>query len=176
MIIPDIKIKKILYATDLSENARYAFAYAVSLADRYEAQIAILHVLTEIPNLEHRIAGHIGAEAWESIKAQHVDEAREILIGKKRDNVPIREVLDRFRKTLRPDAPSGPLPADEIIIEIGNPADKIIGQSIERDCDIIVMGSRGHSGLKDTIMGGTTTRVLRHSQKPVLVVRLPEDG
>ena len=43
MIIPDIK--KILYSTDLSENARYCFGYAASLAHRYDALITILHVL-----------------------------------------------------------------------------------------------------------------------------------
>ncbi len=35
MTLPKVEVKKILYATDLSENARYAFAYAVSLADLY---------------------------------------------------------------------------------------------------------------------------------------------
>jgi len=32
MQLPKIEVKKILYATDLSDNARYAFAYALSLA------------------------------------------------------------------------------------------------------------------------------------------------
>jgi len=39
------EIRKILYATDLSENARHAFGYAVSLANRYGAGITIMHVL-----------------------------------------------------------------------------------------------------------------------------------
>ena len=43
MIIP--KIKKILYATDLSENARYSFRYAVSLSHQYDASLTIFHVL-----------------------------------------------------------------------------------------------------------------------------------
>jgi len=45
MIVP--QIKKILYATDLSENARYAFAYAASLANQYGAGVTILHVLED---------------------------------------------------------------------------------------------------------------------------------
>jgi len=36
-MVPDIK--KILYATDLSENARYAFGYAVSMASHHDAKI-----------------------------------------------------------------------------------------------------------------------------------------
>ncbi|MGD8676287.1 MAG: universal stress protein [Desulfobacterales bacterium] len=45
-MIPEIN--KILYATDLSENARFAFGFAASLAKRYNAQITILHVLEEL--------------------------------------------------------------------------------------------------------------------------------
>jgi len=46
MIIPEIK--KILYATDLSANARYSFGYAASLAHRYGAGITIIHVLDDL--------------------------------------------------------------------------------------------------------------------------------
>ena len=45
-MIPEIK--NILYATDLSENARYAFGYAVSLANRCDAKITVLHVVEEL--------------------------------------------------------------------------------------------------------------------------------
>ena len=49
-MIPEIK--KILYATDLSENARFAFGYAASLANRYGAQIVMLHVIEEISSAD----------------------------------------------------------------------------------------------------------------------------
>ena len=52
MNLPNIQIKKILYATDLSETAVHSFAYAVSLANMYDAGITILHVLAEIPGEE----------------------------------------------------------------------------------------------------------------------------
>ena len=51
MKLPKVEVKKILYATDLSENARYAFAYAVSLADLYHAGITMIHVLPEVPDI-----------------------------------------------------------------------------------------------------------------------------
>ncbi|MBC2744902.1 MAG: universal stress protein [Desulfosarcina sp.] len=41
------EIKRILYATDLSENSAYAFGYAISLAKKYDAEITILHVIDE---------------------------------------------------------------------------------------------------------------------------------
>lgn len=45
METPADDLKRILYVTDLSENARYAFAYAVSQANHYGASITLLHVL-----------------------------------------------------------------------------------------------------------------------------------
>jgi len=48
MTLPKVEIKKILYATDLSESARYAFAYALSLANLYGARITFVRVLREV--------------------------------------------------------------------------------------------------------------------------------
>ena len=94
--LPAVDIKRILYATDLSENARYAMAYAVSLANTYGAQIVILHVIDETPDyVDAGVEGYIGADEWEAIKKRNLDETRDILIGKKRDNQMLREVLDR---------------------------------------------------------------------------------
>ena len=90
MILPKVKIKRILYATDLSESARYAFAYAVSLANLYGAGITFLHTLAEVPeSLDKGVIGYIGSDRWEEIKKQHYQEAKETLTGKKRDYVPI---------------------------------------------------------------------------------------
>ena len=52
------QIKNILYATDLSDNARHALAYAASLAHRYGAKMIILHLLDEILLLLRRLRGH----------------------------------------------------------------------------------------------------------------------
>ncbi len=70
MELPAIQIKKILYATDISESAVHAFSYAVSLANMYGAGITILHVLTEFPE-EVFISSMIPANTWKAIKEQH---------------------------------------------------------------------------------------------------------
>ncbi|RLB93486.1 MAG: universal stress protein, partial [Deltaproteobacteria bacterium] len=59
MELPSVNIKKVLYTTDLSWSARYAFSYALSLAGKYEASLVILHVIEEIPNFDQRIIGYI---------------------------------------------------------------------------------------------------------------------
>jgi nucleotide-binding universal stress UspA family protein len=45
----------------------------------------------------------------------------------------------------------------------------------QKNIDLIVMGRHGYGALKDALMGGVARGVLRHSYKPVLLVKLPED-
>ena len=174
MKLPTVDIKKILYTTDLSESAFHAFAYAVSLANQYDAGITILNVLIEDPDIESKIGPYISDEQWETIKKRHYQEAREALIGKKRDNVAIREVLENFSEQVKVEADSRAFVTDEIIVERGNPVDKILEIANSRNCDLIVMGSHGHGVIEDALIGSTARRVVRRSTKPVLVIRLPE--
>ena len=95
MKLADIQIKKILYATDLSETAVHAFSYAVSLAKMYDASITILHVLAEFPG-EHFITNMINSNTWKDIKSRHYSEVRESLTGKVRNRGAIKEVLQAF--------------------------------------------------------------------------------
>jgi nucleotide-binding universal stress UspA family protein len=103
MKLSNIQIKKILYATDLSESAVHAFSYAVSLANMYGAGITILHVLAEFPG-EEFIANMISTDTWKEIKNRHYSEARDQLIGKKRNHVAIKEVLEAFSEKAKADA------------------------------------------------------------------------
>jgi nucleotide-binding universal stress UspA family protein len=156
MTLPKVDVKKILYATDLSENARFAFAYAVSLANLYGAKIALLHVLPEVSELmEKHVIGYIDANQWEAIKNQHFDEVKEALIAERNDHPAV----------------------DDIIVERGgNPVEEILKQSMELNCDLIVLGTHGIGSLEDAMIGSTARRVVRRSTIPVLVVRLPEEA
>jgi nucleotide-binding universal stress UspA family protein len=176
MTLPKVDVKKILYATDLSENARYAFAYAVSLANLYGAKITLLHVLPEVPELiDRHVIGYIDAERWEKIKAQHFDEAREALIGKSKDHLAVKDVLHHFSENAKEAEKGKGFRTDEIIVERGNPVEEIINHSKKLNCDLIVMGTHGHGTLEDVMIGSTARRVVRRSRIPVLVVRLPEE-
>jgi nucleotide-binding universal stress UspA family protein len=171
MLLPNVEIKKILYATDLSESARYAYAYAVSLADHYCASITLVHVLHDAPGF---IENLIGAEKYEEIKQRHFDEAREALIGKRREHVVVKDILDKFCDDVRADKNLPDVTTDEILISEGNPAEQILQAAEERDCDLIVIGTHGFGGIAEAMIGGTARQVLRRSRKPVLAVRLPE--
>jgi nucleotide-binding universal stress UspA family protein len=171
MKLPNVQIKKILYATDLSESSVHAFAYAVSLAGTYGAGITILHVLADFAG-ETYVANMIDPDTWEKIKEKNYSEAREKLIGKKGDHMALQEVLQAFSDEVKADDQT--FVTDEILIKNGQPADVVIQTAIEKHCDLIVMGTHGHGAIADVFIGSTAKWVVRHSKIPVLVVRLPE--
>jgi nucleotide-binding universal stress UspA family protein len=172
MELSNIKIRKILYATDLSESAVHAFSYAVSLANMYDAGITVLHVLAEFPG-EEFITNMIDPSTWEEIKKRHYSEAQDKLIGKKRHHVALKKVLEAFSEKAQTDADVQTFVTDEVLIKHGTPAEVIVETAREQNCDLIVMGTHGYSAIADVLIGSTTKWVLKHSTIPVLVIRLP---
>ena len=163
MIIPEIK--KILYATDLSENARYCFGYAASIANRYGASITILNVLEIRKGYTYDLSSYLGAEKWEEIRKSHEEESIST----------IKTRLAKFCEDVAAEDDSCSFNADEIVVKRGNPAEEILRQAESDDYDMVIMGTHGRDPLADVMMGSTARRVLRRCKKPVLVVRLPED-
>lgn len=169
-------IKKILFPTDLSKASRNAFGYAVALAQKFDAAIAILHVMNEAAD-EGTVAfrDFIGEERWQQLQATHEQEAREILIGKKREGAMIREALGAFAERAGQDLGEGNLRMDEISVIRGDVVDEIITEATERNCDLIVMGYMARGKIEEALMGSTSRRVLRRSLIPVMMVRSAED-
>jgi nucleotide-binding universal stress UspA family protein len=176
MEIPTVKIQHILYATDLSESAQYAFSYAISVANQYGAKITFLNVLPETPAIvdSSRAIGYIGEDRWKALEEGHYKEAKAALIGKRKDHHLIRDILGQFSEKARSDFEDRAFENDEIVVEKGNPVEVILQVAQEKNCDMIVMGTHGRGTLADVVMGSTARRVIRRSTTPVLVVRLPE--
>jgi nucleotide-binding universal stress UspA family protein len=159
------QIKNILYATDLSENARYAYKYAASLAQQYEARITILHVI-EKPTAETflQIQGYVGEEKWKQLQ----EEKQADFVSR------IKGRLSDFCDEISSEVDACTFQVDKIIVKQGIAADEILHQAELNDADVIIMGTRGFGMFKDALMGGTARRVVRRSNLPVMVIRLPE--
>ncbi|MDH3328327.1 MAG: universal stress protein [Desulfobulbaceae bacterium] len=174
MDVPVIEFKKILYAADLSESGRYAFNYAASLSHKYNAELFVLHVVEESPELLKNLSGYISEEFWEEIKNRDLKEAREILFARKRDNVAIKDCVGQYCNEILPASSGTPYVTYQIIVKGGNPVECIVDEAAEGNYDLIVMGRHGHGTLKDSVMGSTARRVLRRANIPTLLVPLPE--
>ncbi len=164
------EIKKILYTTDLSENARYAFGYAASLANRYGAGITILHVLQDVSRYgDSLVINILGEKKWNEIRKGNEEK----VLGT------IKERLEKFCDEVSAQLPACPFITDKIIVKIGNPSEEILKLLNTGDFDMAVMGAHGHGlvgeVIGDAMMGSVSRRVLRRSKTPVLVVRLPKE-
>lgn len=160
------EIRKILYATDLSENARHAFGYAVSLANRYGAGITIMHVLEDVqPFADSLVVNMLGEERWKELRKANEDQVLERLRGRLKD----------FCDEVSRDLPSCPFITDEIIVKVGNPSEEILDQIASGGYDLVVLGAHGHGILGNALMGGVSRRVVRRSKTPVLMIRLPKE-
>jgi len=158
-------IKTILYATDLSKTARYAFGYANDLARKYDAQITILYVVENInQTAEVQIAEMIGHKKWNKIKK----EKQKDLIKQ------IRNKVENFCHEMDSEYDSCRLVLEDIKIKNGTPSEEILKVSKEINADLIVMGTNGYNLLKDVFFIGSTARkVVKQSEKPVLTIKLP---
>jgi len=65
------------------------------------------------------------------------------------------------------------LPAERMRREMhaGSPGEVICWLAQQRECDLIVMGTHGRTGLKHLLFGSTAEHVLRHARCPVLTIR-----
>ena len=164
-MVPDIK--KILYTTDMSDTSNYAFGYAASLANRYDASITIFHVLKNPrPTSENLVANLMGEDKWKSLLDRGKTEVVET----------IRSRLEKFCEETKAQLPSCPFLLEEAIVKIGNPVAEIIGEIKQKDYDLVIMGAHGHGAIAGAVMGSVSRRVLRRSTTPVLVVRLPDEA
>ncbi|MCP3873274.1 MAG: universal stress protein [Desulfobacteraceae bacterium] len=164
-MIPEVK--RILYATDLSENAKYAFGYAADLAQRYDASITILFVMESINHtVEIQVKEIMGQEEWDKLKADKLEYLNQKIISR----------IENFCKEMNDQFDSCRLLVEDIKITKGNPTDEILTISKDINADMIVMGSYGHNILQSALLiGGTARKVVQSSEIPVLVVRLPKE-
>lgn len=157
------RVSRILYPTDLSENADYAFGHAVRIANCYGAKITILFVLEDLPpNVLMIMQAFHGRDRWEEMQEGNRDEILQS----------IRNRIQAFCAGVASNLPECPFVADEILVETGHPVERILHHLEKRPCEMVVMGSQGHGLLKEALLGSTSHRVLRRSQKPVLIVPL----
>ena len=160
-------IGKILYATDMSENSRQAFYYTASLADKYSAEIVTLHVFELLStSTQLQISGYLGAENWEKIQKEN----EKALMDQ------IRTSLMAFCEEASVELDACPIQESNVLVRKGIAMEKILETADEVDADLIVMGTHGYGAVKDALMGGTVRRVLRRSDRPVLVVPSRKKG
>lgn len=144
--------KRILMPLDGSPIAEQALPYAIAQAERFQAELVLLKVLT--PLAESR-----------SLPIRAVRKAQEITRGLAHD------YLDRIATEIQ----GRDIQVRVVTIE-GQPHVQIIRLAEEEQVDLIVICTRGHSGFSRWLMGSVADRVARGVNIPVLLVRAQKEG
>src|SRR5512143_2010917 len=133
-----MKLDTILCPVDFSEPSQRALACASSLASWYVAQVTALHVAQPA----HMLVGALLDGGFIA------DEP----------GVDFTELRRRVKREL-PVPPYGATIAADVVV--GTPAESIVAYADSAKPDLIVMGTRGTSGLRHLVLGSVTEAVLR---------------
>jgi len=137
----EIKLKKILVGCDFSSDSKLAFDYGLSLAQAFQAELHLSHVIK--PSLYKN-------------EREGINQLRDRL-EKKLDN-------------LVPEACRDWCTAKTALLD-GEPYMALMDYAKEQGMDMLVLGIRGHTLWEKLLVGSTTDRLIRHSPLPVLAVR-----
>ena len=143
-------VKKILCPTDFSDASKQAIEFAVSLAEKFGAEIHLVHVVPPMPHLEPSVTAHFDVPEYE------------------------RMLSADAKKNLSAAAKSIAKVKTHEILANGNPAEEILRAAEEKGIDLIVIATAGHTGWDRVVFGSVAEKVVRRARCPVLTIRRPD--
>jgi nucleotide-binding universal stress UspA family protein len=142
-----IQLKRILVGCDFSPDSERAFQVGLSLAQDFESELHLVHII------EPPIYADLVASA--SVDAEFQD-----LLQKR-----LTEKFDH----MMPQEAHHWCSVQTSLID-GHPFEEIIRYADNHQVDLIVLGIRGHGLVESMLVGSTTDRVIRKAPCPVLCV------
>ena len=140
---------KILIAADGSAYTKRMLAY-VAAHDEWLGSHHEYTIVTVVPTVTPRAASVLEKDV---LKAYYEEEAEKVL-------KPIRAFFKR-------QVPG----AVQFVAKVGHAAEQIAALADKTHPDLLLMGSHGHGNLGNLVMGSVATKVMAHTQVPVLLVR-----
>ena len=144
------KYKKVLFCTDFSENADYAFDFAYGITKRDEGLLYILHVIPENPHQAYA-DGFITTEDLEKIH-KVIEE----------------DIANNYKERYVKKIENGV--TFEIVTRSGREDEEILEFAKKEKIDLIVMGTHGRTGIEHVFFGSVAEKVLRRSPIPIFVI------
>ncbi len=142
-------LKKILWATDFSDESMQALAYAEQVAKCFGSHLTALHVVPDFSPVLYESHPDAQAELTGKIDLAKVDAQKRL------------EKLGNEQK----------VKFDKILIHQGSPAQVVVEAAAEVKADLVVIGRKGFSDHDKTLIGGVAHQILRSSPIPVLVTK-----
>lgn len=139
---------KVLLAVDGSKHTKKMLAYLSTHDGLLGAKPSYVVLNVQLP-IPPRAARAVGKEI---VQSYHHAESESVLN-------PVCKFLDMHDASYK------------VKTTVGHPADEVLKAAEKEKVDLIVMGSRGHGGIKSMLLGSVAQKVLAHAEVPVMVVR-----
>ena len=155
------EIKTILYATDLGKRTRPVFRHAISLAERYEAEIVMLHVMEPLSSAgEAMLDFYVSADKRQQMEHDGMTKVLDQM----------KERLHKFCEEESTACKTGTTPVSDVVVVHGHADVEIPKQAKAKNADMIVMGSTSGRFTAGGLFGSTCRSVVHASRVPVLIV------
>jgi len=159
------RYRTILYATDLTENAAQAFSHAIDLAQHYDAELHVLHVMPEMDaSVVNYVASIVGEDRLIDLELEHEDEMK----------ASIRTKVEAFVRDNTDDVASSLALVKQIHVHHGTPVAEILLTADKLNADLIVLGSHGKGMINYAFLGSVAEKVLRKCHRPVMIIPLSD--
>jgi nucleotide-binding universal stress UspA family protein len=148
-----IDVRSILVPIDFSPNAATVLDWAAHLAEEHECPLVLLHAYHLPVDFQQLEGAYLPADFWTQVKsdaAANLEKQAQVL-------------RDRGLRV-------------ETVLREGYPASVIEEEARERGVDLIVIGTRGHTGLKHLLLGSVAERVVQKAPCAVLTVKALDDA
>ncbi|MEX0769858.1 MAG: universal stress protein [Balneolaceae bacterium] len=165
-------IRNILMPTDSSYLSFSAFPLAVQLADTFQAEITLFHVLELYGSISEDIPRDPDKGELQSIYDGLIKRLNEYLMDSGISDFHIQRTEDRFEdKVILAGNDKNREISLHTKIEYGISAHYEVENYAEEHSDLVVMATHGHSGLAHLLLGSTAEKVTQYVRKPVITVR-----
>lgn len=146
-------IKNILVPIDFSDYSKNALKYAVQFAKQFSAKIFLVYVVEPMIYPADFSMGQV------AIPSTDID------LNKRAE-----EELNNLAGTIDPSVKA------ETVIKTGKPFVEINETAQEKNIDLIIIATHGHTGVEHLLFGSTAEKVVRKAPCPVLTLREPIKG
>ena len=157
-------MKKILVPTDFSEQAGYALDFAYQIALKSTAEIILINVV-DYPGLSSVWGGGMNVIGGAEPPLDNLDESF------------INNLLNRSKEEIRTMTrrlDPGSVKIKQVV-EVGNPYFVITEKIEQENVNLVIMGTKGATGLEEVLIGSNTERVVRHAKCPVITIKKKRD-
>ena len=143
-----VEIKRILFPIDFTENSSKILPYALSVSEKYDAMIYLLHVVEDLYKWGGFYIPHLSLKGSQKEALEYAETRMEKICKEQLQSCP------NFQK----------------MILSGDPDAKILKTIESEGIDLVIMGTHGRKGLEHVVFGSVAENVVKKSPVPVLTI------